>query len=80
LLATFPGISQINQEELGRWCSMFTSVSVRRLFEEAFPAEGVEVETYGNLLAAIVFPHGLAEEELRRKELPRSRVRGRDHA
>ena len=69
LLATFPGISQINQEELGRWCWMFTSVSVQRFFEEAFPAEGVEIETYGNVLAAIAFLHGLAEKELRREEL-----------
>jgi SAM-dependent methyltransferase len=70
LLATFPGISQ---ERGGDWYWRFTSRSARRLFEEAFPAPSVEVETYGNVLSAISFLHGLSVEELRQQELDRRR-------
>jgi hypothetical protein len=47
----------------------FTSRSARRLFEEFFPPENVQVEARGNVLAAISFLHGVASEELRRNEL-----------
>ncbi len=70
LLATFPGISPISRDEWrDSWYWAFTSRSARRLFEEAFPAEAVRVEAYGNVLAAISFLHGLPAEELRQKEL-----------
>jgi SAM-dependent methyltransferase/uncharacterized membrane-anchored protein YhcB (DUF1043 family) len=70
LLATFPGISQIARDEWGKsWYWAFTSQSARRLFGEAFPADTVQVRTYGNVLAAISFLHGLAAEELREAEL-----------
>jgi SAM-dependent methyltransferase len=70
LLATFPGISQISRDEWRKsWYWAFTSLSARQLFEEAFPADDVEVETHGNVLAAISFLHGLATEELRKREL-----------
>jgi SAM-dependent methyltransferase len=73
LLATFPGISKTGCRECGRhgesynW--MFTKLSARRLFEEAFPAGNVRLEAHGNVLAAVSFLHGLATEELRREEL-----------
>jgi len=41
-----------------------TSNSARRLFVDAFGSENVEVKTYGNVLAATAFLHGLAVEEL----------------
>lgn len=71
LLATFAGISQISRYDMERWGDYwrFTSLSAKRLFEEVFPAENVSVEAYGNVLAAVAFLHGLAAEELRRKEL-----------
>jgi glycosyltransferase involved in cell wall biosynthesis len=70
VLATFPGISQISDDEWGGyWCWGFTTLSARRLFEEAFPAANVQVEAYGNVLAATAFLQGLATEELRREEL-----------
>lgn len=47
----------------------FTSLSARHLFEEVFPAESIEVQPHGNVLAAIAFLHGLAAEELRPQEL-----------
>jgi SAM-dependent methyltransferase len=72
LLATFPGISQIDWDEWRHsWYWAFTSRLARRLFEEAFPPENVEVEAHGNVLAAISFLHGLAAEELRKGELDR---------
>jgi len=70
LLATFPGISQTSCEKLGehyRWA--FTKLSARQLFEEAFPAQNIEVEAHGNVLAATAFLHGLAVRELRKEEL-----------
>jgi SAM-dependent methyltransferase len=70
LLATFPGISHTGDRDWGNdWCWNFTTASARRLFEEAFPATGVKVEAFGNVLAATSFLYGLAEEELTREEL-----------
>jgi SAM-dependent methyltransferase len=71
-LITFPGISQIITEDWAAadsWYWGFTSQSASRLFKEAFAPEKVRVEAHGNVLAAIAFLHGLAAEELRRKEL-----------
>ena len=71
LLATFPGISQISRYDMDRWGEYwrFTSLSAKRLFEEIFHTANVEVKACGNVLAAIAFLHGIASEELHRKEL-----------
>lgn len=70
LLATFPGISQIDHSLWkNSWYWAFTSLSARRLLEEAFSSLNVEVETYGNVLAASGFLYGLAVEDLRPEEL-----------
>lgn len=71
LLATFPGISQISRYDMERWGDYwrFTTMSAKRLFSEVFPAENVEVQSFGNVLTAITFLHGLAAEELTQKEL-----------
>lgn len=71
LLATFPGISQISRFDMERWGEYwrFTILSARRLFEETFPEAEIKTETYGNVLAAVAFLHGLAAEELRQEEL-----------
>jgi peptidoglycan/xylan/chitin deacetylase (PgdA/CDA1 family)/SAM-dependent methyltransferase len=70
LLATFPGISQTSDSEWGDcWHWNFTPVSARRLFGEVFPATNVQIETFGNVLAAISFLHGIAVEELTPEEL-----------
>lgn len=70
LLATFPGISQIDHYDWGgSWYWAFTALSARRLFEEVFSASDLKIETYGNVLAAISFLQGLAAEELRKEEL-----------
>jgi Polysaccharide deacetylase len=78
LLATVPGISQL---ERGRWKETWywslTILSTRRLAEEAFPGENVEVGSHGNVLATTAFLMGLAAEELEAillapRELPRA--------
>ncbi len=70
LLATFPGISQIDRGKWAeQWYWSFTARSARRLFGEVFPGEGVVVEAHGNVLAAIAYLHGLATEEVRREDL-----------
>jgi glycosyltransferase involved in cell wall biosynthesis len=70
LLATFPGISQLDHYEWAdSWYWGFTTRSARRLFSEVFPADNIDVQVHGNVLAAISFLHGLAAEELRPEEL-----------
>jgi SAM-dependent methyltransferase len=70
-LATVSGISQISRYDMDRWGEYwrFTALSVKRLFEEAFPPESLEVQAHGNVLAATAFLHGIAAEELEPKEL-----------
>lgn len=71
LLATFPETSQISRYDMDRWGEYwrFTRLSAGRLFEEVFPTGNLEVQAYGNVLAAVAFLHGLAVADLRRKEL-----------
>jgi hypothetical protein len=71
MLVTLPGISQISRYDADRWGVFwrFTSRSVRRLFEEHFAPEDLEIEAYGNVLAAVALLHGLSAQELRLSEL-----------
>jgi SAM-dependent methyltransferase len=71
LLATVPGISQISRYDMDRWGEYwrFTSLSARKLLEEAFPSTGVQVQAYGNVLSANAYLYGLAVEELCAKKL-----------
>lgn len=71
LLATLPGISQISRYDMDRWGDYwrFTSLSAKRLFGDIFQPENVEVHTYGNVLVAVAFLHGLAAGELKQEEL-----------
>jgi SAM-dependent methyltransferase len=71
LLVTAPGISQISRYDADLWGDYwrFTSQSMRRLFEQAFPAHLVELQVFGNALAATAFLQGLAVHELRPGEL-----------
>ena len=71
VLVSVSGIAQMARDEM-EYCGdywRFTSLSLRKLFEEAFPKEHVSVEAHGNVLASIAFLHGLALEELRKEEL-----------
>ena len=84
VLATVPGITQISHYKpevfpdtwthdtdnwSDCWCWNFTTLSSRRLFEEAFGVGNLEVESYGNVLAATAFLYGLAMQEFRKEEL-----------
>ena len=70
LLATFPGISQVVKgvgDNDYNWA--FTIQSAQLLFEEYFGRSNIYVESHGNVLAAIAFLHGIAQEELTKEEL-----------
>jgi len=71
VLCTMSGISQISRYDMDRWGDYWrlTSLSARRLFETAFADADIEVQTYGNVLAATAFLQGLAVSELTRSEL-----------
>jgi SAM-dependent methyltransferase len=71
LLATTGGISRIAPLEspvYGHWWH-YTSMSAKRLSEEVFGEGNVEVETYGNVLAATGFLFGLGLHDLSMEEL-----------
>jgi hypothetical protein len=70
-LVTVAGLCQISRYDMNRWGDYwrFTDLSIRKLFEEVFGVGNVNVENYGNVLAAVSFLHGLASEELTREEL-----------
>lgn len=72
-LVTLPGITPVNRHDTeswgNHWCWSFTGLSARKLFEEAFDPERIEVETFGNVLAASAFLYGLGRDELTHAEL-----------
>jgi SAM-dependent methyltransferase len=73
LLVTFPGISQISIDEWSDcWYWSFTLHSAHRMFEKVFPARNLEIQSYGNVLAATAFLQGLAVDELDQEELDHS--------
>jgi hypothetical protein len=71
LLATVPGITQIDEDDWGfpHWHWSFTSLSTRKLFSEVFPSSNLTMGVHGNVLAAISFLHGLVIDELKPEEL-----------
>ena len=70
LLVTVPGVSSVDRGEWGfTWYWSLTAGSLRGLLEKAFPAAGIGIEVYGNVLAAIAFLHGLADHEFDPGEL-----------
>ncbi len=65
VLATFPGITPLKDEEWNdTWYWNFTARSAQRLFEEVFPTENIRIESRGNVLAATAFLQGLASQEI----------------
>ncbi len=72
LLCTAPAVRRIDYEDGGLQAGdfwRFTEASLRRLFAEAFAPGGVEVQSFGNVLAATAFLYGLAPRELTPGEL-----------
>jgi glycosyltransferase involved in cell wall biosynthesis len=70
LIATVPGVSSIDRGEWGpSWYWSLSPVALRRLLRERFDEADISVTSYGNVLTAVAFLHGLAESELRPAEL-----------
>lgn len=73
LLLTAPGISQIDRDEWGKsWYWAFTPHALQRMLQAHFPAEQLEILSFGNVLTAVAFLYGLADHELNRQELDAS--------
>ncbi len=65
VLATFPGITPLSTDRWAEtWYWSLTPLSARRLFDEAFRSENVDVTAHGNVLTSIAFLQGLAAGEL----------------
>ena len=72
LLATSHGISRIARREgIDPWGEYwhFTAQSTRHLFGALFPADHLEIVTYGNVLSAAASLYGLAAADLTTQEL-----------
>lgn len=71
VLATVPGISQISRFDMDRWGDYwrFTTKSLERLVAAAFPRADIEIQSRGNVYAAICLLHGLAAEEIDQAKL-----------
>jgi SAM-dependent methyltransferase len=70
LLMTTPGITKVGDETWSKtWHWSFTELSVRKLLGEVFPPSSIEVDTDGNVLAAVAFLEGIAAEELASRDL-----------
>ena len=65
-LVTIPSLSRIAPDERDRWGDYWrvTSLTAERMFGDVFGPGNVQVEPYGNLLAALGSLRGLAAEEL----------------
>lgn len=71
LLATVAGLCQISRYDMDKWGDYwrFTDHSIKIMFAEVFGVENVEVEVFGNVLAATSLLHGIAAEELTYDEI-----------
>jgi SAM-dependent methyltransferase len=70
LLMTVPGITNVDPGEWGTtWHYSFSPHSVGRMCERVFGDDDVAIESFGNLLTAVAFLHGLGVGELDRAEL-----------
>ncbi len=71
LLATTPGITRIApiESKLFGQSWHLTSMSAKRVTEEEFGSGNVEVQSYGNVLAAAAFLYGLGAWDIEPEEL-----------
>jgi SAM-dependent methyltransferase len=70
LLVTVPGVAhKLASDEPSGDFWRFTSHSAKRAFGDQFGIDNVEVTTFGNVLAATAFLHGLVTDELEIDEL-----------
>lgn len=65
LLVTVPGISPVDRGLWGHtWFWSLTEIALGRLLRSVFEEEDLEVETFGNVFAAVCFLQGLAASEV----------------
>lgn len=71
MLATFAGISQIAEGDMDAWGEYWriTDAGARRLFGDVFGPANVEVEAFGNVLAACAFLNGMVITDLSPSDL-----------
>jgi SAM-dependent methyltransferase len=71
LLATVPGIAQISRGDMDRWGDYWrlTSATCSRLFAKRFLPDNIQVQVYGNVLAATALLQGVAAGDLRKPDL-----------
>lgn len=70
VLLTVPGITPLDRGEWNKtWSWSLTPYSARRLFEEVFATQELEVTCHGNLFAATAFLQGIALEEVAQHKL-----------
>ena len=71
LLATNPCISQISRFDMDRWGDYwrFTPLSIRRLLENYFQKDNIQIESHGNSLSSTCFIQGIPSEKLSLREL-----------
>lgn len=71
LLATVPGISQIDRSAMEKWGDYwrFTNRGLTQLFLRSFPEGCISITSYGNVLTSTAFLYGLATEELSADDL-----------
>ncbi|MCB0302811.1 MAG: methyltransferase domain-containing protein [Calditrichaeota bacterium] len=71
-LVTVSGlISKVSRYDMDHWGHHwgFSSSSAQRLFAEVFPEANLQIASHGNVKSAIALLHGVAYQELRRKDL-----------
>ena len=68
VLATLPCTSSIKPERPHGDFWRFTAAAARRLFGEFFPADGLDVASYGNVLIDIASLYGLERDDLSPEE------------
>ena len=69
LLITVPGISPINHHEMRYWYWAFTELSLKTLLSKRFGESNVELQSYGNVFAAVSFLTGLSLSEVETEKL-----------
>lgn len=70
LLLTVPGISPIAYDQWGEyWLWSFNKASMTRIMEELLPTGSLEINSFGNVLAATSFLYGVGIGEMKKEEM-----------
>ena len=71
LLLTNPALSPVSTYDMERWGDFwrFTPLSMKRLLEECFPKDQIEIKSYGNYYTVQAFMAGKAAEELNKSKM-----------